>query len=512
MKNERIWKRCLMGILAVGSAVALSASVYAMGGQTETERAQQSRDAVAEEELTAENSMDTRALSPNRWAKIDGKCYNGSGQVIPGAITRGIDVSFWQGEIDWDAVAGDNVDFAFIRAGGYGGTTYDSQYVNNMKGANAAGLPVGVYYYSTAKTTEQALADAQWVIEKMRGYKVSYPVVVDMEDGSLTSLSPTLLSELAKTFCDEIEKAGYYPMIYCNTNWYKNYLVPSIISGIDVWIASYGDKIMAPSGNYYTIWQATDGDGGGTMNPTMGLIDGIDPYNNVDIDFGFTDYTKIIVPRTAPVSTYEPTVDPSKKNGFVTENGYKYYYQNGVKVKGKWVKDNGKYYYFTKNTGLMVTSTLLANSDKSVIYYVNRYGERVTNLLGTVNGDKYYFGTTGNAVRGWKGTKGNFYYFNPSDGKMVKNKFITSSLGTRYVKADGVMVDTYGTFNVGNNTYFALGKNNGYFIQKGWLQTKAGNWYYFTLGTGIMLKNTTLTNTAGYTYKFSASGRCTNKI
>lgn len=511
MKNRKAWKRWLTGILAVSSAIAMSASVYAMGGQTEAERQKQSLDAVAQEELAESYSTQPRALSPNRWAKKDGKCYNGSGKVISGAITRGIDVSFWQGEINWDAVADDNVDFAFIRAGGYGGSVVDSQYVNNMRGANGAGLPVGVYYYSTAKTTEQALKDAQWVIEKMRGYKVSYPVVVDMEDSALTSLSPTLLSQLAKTFCDEIKKAGYYPMIYCNTNWYQNYLVPSIISGIDVWIASYGDKIMAPSGDYYTIWQATDGDGGGTLNSTKGLIDGIEPYNNVDIDFGFVDYTKKITPRTAPVSGYTPTEDPSEKNGFVTENGYKYYYQNGVKVKGKWVKDNGKYYYFTKNTGLMVTSTLLANSDKSVIYYVNRYGERVTNLLGTVKGDKYYFGPTGNAARGWKGTKGNFYYFNPADGKMVKNKFITSSKGTRYVGTDGVMEDGYGTFNVGKNTYFALGKNNGYFLQKGWLKTKAGNWYYFTKGAGIMLKNTTLTNTAGYTYKFSASGRCTNK-
>ena len=84
----------------------------------------------------------------------------------------------------------------------------DKTYAYNMREANAVGMPVGTYVYSTATTKEQALKEAQLVIEKMRGYKVSYPVVFDLEYSKMGELTPSKISELALTFCNEVKRAG----------------------------------------------------------------------------------------------------------------------------------------------------------------------------------------------------------------------------------------------------------------------------------------------------------------
>ena len=84
-----------------------------------------------------------------------------------------------------------------------------------MTNAIAAGIPVGVYYYSTATTENQSLNDAQFVIDQLQGYKISYPIVLDLEDSSQKNLSKAQLGRIAKTFFDEIRRAGYEPMLYC---------------------------------------------------------------------------------------------------------------------------------------------------------------------------------------------------------------------------------------------------------------------------------------------------------
>ncbi|MDQ9823044.1 GH25 family lysozyme, partial [Acinetobacter sp. 163] len=87
---------------------------------------------------------------------------------------------------------------------------------------------------SLATTTDQALEEAKLAIEKMDGYKVSYPVVFDLEDSRMEGLTRKQVSNLAKTFCEEVKKAGYYPMVYCNTNWYDNEVDWEILGEYDV--------------------------------------------------------------------------------------------------------------------------------------------------------------------------------------------------------------------------------------------------------------------------------------
>ena len=139
--------------------------------------------------------------SSKAWPKIDGVCYNGSGKKVEGAITRGMDVSEWQGKINWKEAKKD-LDFAFVRIS-YGTRHLDDYYDYNMTEAEAADVPVGTYVYSLAKTNKEALAEAQLAIRQMQGHKVSYPVAFDLEDeATLGTLTRKEISQIALTFCD----------------------------------------------------------------------------------------------------------------------------------------------------------------------------------------------------------------------------------------------------------------------------------------------------------------------
>ena len=178
MKNWKRWLAagCMAALLGIGT---MGTTAMAMGGGG-VDRS----DAVAEEEriekVPSGKATQNSTTSSKAWKKINGVCYNGSGQKLEGAITRGIDVSEWQDTINWSKVKNDNVDFAFVRIS-YGLNHLDKTYDYNMKQTEKVGLPVGTYVYSLATTTQQAMKEAQLAIKKMDGYKVSYPVVFDIE-------------------------------------------------------------------------------------------------------------------------------------------------------------------------------------------------------------------------------------------------------------------------------------------------------------------------------------------
>lgn len=442
MKN---WRKLLAaGLLsltaAVGSASAFVTDAAAAG--TGYDR----RETVAEEERIpaayADSARKTDKIDPKAWKKINGVCYNGSGKPIPGAITWGMDVSEWQEKINWFQVKESGIDFAFVRIA-YGTKKMDNTYAYNMEQAELAGVPVGTYVYSLATTPKMAMQEAHLAIESMKGYKVSYPVVFDLEYSEMGKLSPKKVSELALTFCNEVKKAGYYPMVYCNTNWYDNEVDWDMLEGLDVWIARYGDTIQAPPHEdyKYTIWQSTDGDGGGVLNSTKGLINGIPKYSDVDVDFGYVDYTQKITPRTEPKPGYKPSElpetdggeKPQGKQGWATENGKTYYYKNGNKVKG-WNTIDGKTYYFHLTKFYMYKNKRTINKAGD-IYYFGSDGARYDNGFRTVklNGEKktFYFHKNGKAHKGWLTVNGKKYYFYNgtamASGTRAENVTLTSS-------------------------------------------------------------------------------------
>ena len=207
---------------------------------------------------------------------------------------KGIDVSQFNGNINWGFVKRDNVDFAFIRVGfrGYGQAgnfAEDVMFKRNIMAAQSAGIPVGIYFVTQATNDTEAVEEAKWVLEKIKGYNISYPIAIDIEDAKLEkpsdiprtqNLDNNTRTRLAKIFCQTIQDSGYTPMIYTNVNWATYKLNMSELSQYDTWIAHYKyDATSKP--NYtgsYAIWQYSD----------KGSINGI--LGNVDLNISYKKY------------------------------------------------------------------------------------------------------------------------------------------------------------------------------------------------------------------------------
>lgn len=178
----------------------------------------------------------------------------------------GIDVSSYSGEIDWNQVKNDGIEFAIIRIGGRGygesGNIYaDENAIQNITGAKAAGIEVGAYFFSQAITEEEAKQEAEFILNQLNGTKLELPVAYDFEfienDTARTdNISGEEMTLLAKAFCDTIEKAGYSPIIYGESpDFYKMYNLTEL-KDIPLWYAEYS---KTPDFDYnFSIWQYSD--------------------------------------------------------------------------------------------------------------------------------------------------------------------------------------------------------------------------------------------------------------
>ena len=206
---------------------------------------------------------------------------------------KGIDVSKYQGRIDWPAVKRDGVEFAMIRAG-YGMYPHqkDPFFDQNVRGAQAAGIHVGAYHYSYAKNVDDTRREAELFLSWLSPHTLDYPAAFDIEDNSQIGLSPELLTSITETFCDRIAAAGYLPMVYANKYWLQNKLIDSRISRYELWLAHYvtATDYDKPHG----IWQCT----------SRAQIPGIS--GNCDLDWCYKDYAA----RTAPPDS--PALQPRR--------------------------------------------------------------------------------------------------------------------------------------------------------------------------------------------------------
>lgn len=189
---------------------------------------------------------------------------------------KGIDVSKWQGRIDWPRV---KVDFAIIRAGI--STSKDVRFEENYAGATAAGIPVGVYWYLKAMTVEAAHREAAACIKAIRGKKLSYPVYADIEEAAQLRLGREKLSDIAAAFLADIEAAGFFAGLYSSKSHLETCFTSEIRERYAVWVAHYGVGKTTYSGRY-GMWQYTD----------KGTVDGIS--GAVDLDIAYEDYPAII--------------------------------------------------------------------------------------------------------------------------------------------------------------------------------------------------------------------------
>ena len=150
---------------------------------------------------------------------------------------KGIDVSAWQGKIDWKTVADYGMGFAILRIT-EAGNVVDSQFENNLAGCNKYNIPVGVYKYSYAMTIAEIQREARKAVSTLNGRRIQFPVFLDLEHNNQRSLGSESVHKMADAFRESVEAAGYKFAIYCNVDWYEN-VICSHLKKYDFWIARY---------------------------------------------------------------------------------------------------------------------------------------------------------------------------------------------------------------------------------------------------------------------------------
>ena len=202
-----------------------------------------------------------------------------------------IDVSEWQGTVDWKKVAAAGYSCAILRAGfGRSDTQKDKEFDKNYKNAKAAGVKLGVYWYSYAVDKADAVKEAKACLSVLKGKSIELPVFFDMEEASMTKLGKTKLTEMAKAFCDEIIKNGYRAGVYSNPNWFTNYLnYNELRKAYPIWLAQYYKEAQYDC----DMWQYT----------SEGKVSGIS--GNVDLNIIYNEGIVKIQETTVKTESFE---------------------------------------------------------------------------------------------------------------------------------------------------------------------------------------------------------------
>jgi GH25 family lysozyme M1 (1,4-beta-N-acetylmuramidase) len=193
----------------------------------------------------------------------------------------GIDVSKWNGEIDWDKVRNSGVEFAIVRAGYRGSVTgalvEDPYFAANMKGAAASKMPVGVYFFTQAVNEVEAVEEASAVLRLVKEYQLDYPIFIDTEgaggNGRADGLDVETRTLVCEAFCRTVENAGGEAGVYASRNWYYNRIDAGRLENYCIWLAEYRSVPLYEG--FYHMWQYT----------SKGKIDGIE--GNVDMNISY---------------------------------------------------------------------------------------------------------------------------------------------------------------------------------------------------------------------------------
>ena len=210
--------------------------------------------------------------------------FSDNGALAQGSGTLGIDVSKYQPNINWSSVKASGVSFVIIRCGYRGASTgvliQDPYYTSHIKGAKAAGLKVGIYFFSTALNEAEAVEEASMCVALAGGYGVNYPVFIDVESSprpGYDALSASERTANISAFCKTIRSAGYSAGVYANKNWLTEKIHTSELSGYKIWLAQYNAGGPTYNGRY-DLWQYT----------SRGSVDGIS--GNVDMNQSYLGY------------------------------------------------------------------------------------------------------------------------------------------------------------------------------------------------------------------------------
>lgn len=198
-------------------------------------------------------------------------------------ILRGIDVSKWQGDIDWEAVSKSGIDYVMIRSS-FGCEDTDICLEQNVAGCEEYGIDYGFYHYTYAKTVAEAKKEAKFFLSRIKNYDPKYPVVLDIEEEFYKKMSRKKVTDIIDAFMTELENAGYYATIYSYSKFFGDNVDMSRVKKYDIWVASWGDKdkLNNSYNGHYGMWQYS----------STGEITGID--GEVDLNYAYKDYAEII--------------------------------------------------------------------------------------------------------------------------------------------------------------------------------------------------------------------------
>ena len=207
--------------------------------------------------------------------------FNGDGSLNTGTV-MGIDISKHNGNIDWNAVKNSGVQYVILRCGYRGSASgvlvEDQKFKKNIQGATAAGLKVGIYFFSQAVNEVEAVEEASMTLSLIKNYRITYPVYIDVEsaNGRADGISKAARTSVINAFCQTIRNSGYTPGLYANKNWLTEKINTGALGGCKIWLAQY---VAAPTyGGRYEMWQYS----------SRGSIAGI--KGNVDLNVSYMGY------------------------------------------------------------------------------------------------------------------------------------------------------------------------------------------------------------------------------
>ena len=225
----------------------------------------------------------------------------------------GVDLSYHQENVNWDELAQSGIEFVILRCGyrGYseGGLVKDEKFDEYAKACNDRDIPLGVYFFTQAVNVEEAEREAEFTLDLIKDYKISYPVVIDTEYVSdkeartnLEEIDEDLRSQMCIAFCEKIKEAGYYPMIYASENWIRRELDFEALQDYDFWAPQYLEEndFMYD----FTIWQYTE----------RGFIKGVD--EQVDLDISMVDYAAFVPAMREAVLSGGEIIDTGNTNAY----------------------------------------------------------------------------------------------------------------------------------------------------------------------------------------------------
>lgn len=251
--------------------------------------------AIGDISLLIKTEKEVDAMAEDGGRREEGSEGSGPAQILTREdAVFGIDVSRWNETIDWQKVKAEGVNYAIIRVGYRGSVTgslvEDWYFKENIEGAIAAGIPVGVYFFTQAVNQVEAVEEASMVLELCKDYKLTYPVFIDTEgvggDGRADNLDAKTRTAVCEAFCETIRNSGYQAGIYASKNWFNNQLDTSRLSDdIVIWLAEYNDGPTYDK--KYHMWQYS----------SLGRILGIE--GRVDLNLSFLDINSMQEERSA---------------------------------------------------------------------------------------------------------------------------------------------------------------------------------------------------------------------